>query len=74
MATTRSGHSGKELQRRTGVTYKTAWRMFKQIRTLLDENEGMFKNEVEIDETYTGGKRRGVITRVGQPKVLTKSL
>jgi transposase-like protein len=59
MATTRSGHSAKELQRRTGVTYKTAWRMFKQIRTLLDENAGMFTNEVEIDETYIGGKRRG---------------
>jgi len=59
MSTTRSGHSAKELERRTGVTYKTAWRMFKQIRSLLDENEGMFKNEVEVDETYMGGKRRG---------------
>jgi transposase len=59
MATTRSGHSAKELQRRTGVTYKTAWRMFKQIRTLLDEDAGMFTDKVEIDETYIGGKRRG---------------
>jgi transposase len=59
MATTRSGHSAKELQRRTGVTYKTAWRMFKQIRTLLDENPGMFKDEVEVDETYIGGVRPG---------------
>jgi transposase-like protein/Zn ribbon nucleic-acid-binding protein len=59
MATTRSGFSAKALQRKHGVTYKTAWRIFKQIRTLLDENEGMFTKEVEIDETYIGGKRRG---------------
>jgi transposase-like protein len=59
MSSTRSGRSAKELQRMTGVTYKTAWRMFKQIRILFDENAGMFTNEVEIDETYIGGKRRG---------------
>jgi transposase len=59
MATTRSGHSAKELQRRTGVTYKTAWRMFKQIRTLLDENPTMFTTAVEVDETYIGGTRHG---------------
>lgn len=59
MSTTRSGFSAKALQRKHGVTYKTAWRMFKQIRTLLDENTGIFTNEVEIDETYVGGKRRG---------------
>jgi transposase-like protein len=59
MATTRSGHSAKELQRRTGVTYKTAWRMFKQIRKLLDESEGILTKEVEVDETYIGGKRPG---------------
>ena len=59
MATTRSGHSAKELQRRTGVTYKTAWRMFKEIRKLLDESEGILTKEVEVDETYIGGKRHG---------------
>lgn len=32
---TRHGVSGKELQRTLGVTYKTAWRMGQQIRTLM---------------------------------------
>jgi transposase-like protein len=59
MASTRCGISAKQIQRETGVTYKTAWRMFKQIRTLLAETNPMFTNEVEIDETYIGGKRTG---------------
>jgi len=57
MASTRCGISAKQVQRETGVTYKTAWRMFKQIRSLLSEPDLQLEGlSVEIDETYIGGK------------------
>ena len=56
MSSTRCGISAKQIQRETGVTYKTAWRMFKQIRTLLNDDTHQLKGEVELDETYVGGK------------------
>src|SRR5579884_431968 len=60
MASTRCGISAKQVQRETGVTYKTAWRMFRQIRSLLSEGDMQLEGEaVEIDETYHGGKRKG---------------
>ncbi|MDO8616713.1 MAG: IS1595 family transposase [Dehalococcoidia bacterium] len=63
MAQTRCGISAKQLQRETGVTYKTAWRMFRQIRSLLDEPTAPMSGQVEVDETYMGGKRKGRIGR-----------
>jgi len=57
ITSTRCGISAKQIQRETGVTYKTAWRMFKQIRTLLDEDFKHLTGEVEVDETYVGGVR-----------------
>lgn len=62
MAQTRTGISAKQLERELGVTYKTAWRMFKLIRSRLDEGGDAFGNgggDVEIDETYVGGVRKG---------------
>jgi transposase-like protein len=58
MSSTRCGISAKQIQRETGVTYKTAWRMWAQIRKLLTEDVGKLSGEVEVDETYMGGKRR----------------
>lgn len=56
MASTRTGISAKQLERETGVTYKTAWRMFTQIRKLMAQEEGLqLFGEVEVDETYVGG-------------------
>jgi transposase-like protein len=64
MASTRCGISAKQIERETGVTYKTAWRMFKQIRSMLDDSEtapklGGSGKPVEVDETYFGGRQRG---------------
>ena len=59
MSVTRSGVSAKQLQRSLGVTYKTAWRMFKQIRILManaNNSGGMLDGTVEIDEIFIGGK------------------
>jgi transposase-like protein len=56
MGSTRCGISAKQLERELGVTYKTAWRMFKQIRALMDEDGGPLSGEVEVDETWHGGK------------------
>lgn len=65
IASTRCGISAKQLERELGVTYKTAWRMFHQIRDLMDEDTAPFFGEVEMDETYIGGRRRG--TKRGRP-------
>lgn len=69
MASTRCGISAKQLERELGVTYKTAWRMFKQIRSLLGEEIEQLSGEVEADETYVGGYRRGTVNR-GRPNRL----
>lgn len=59
MSQTRTGISAKQLERELGVTYKTAWRMFKMIRSRLDEGRSVFSGDVEVDETYIGGARKG---------------
>jgi transposase-like protein len=66
MSSTRCGISAKQIQRETGVTYKTAWRMFRQIRSLLSDSDMQLEGEaVEMDETYFGGKRKGYRGRPG---------
>lgn len=59
MGSTRCGISAKQIQRETGVTYKTAWRMFRQIRTLMGEEISLEGSAVEVDETYCGPRGRG---------------
>lgn len=58
---TRSGVSAKELQRQLGVTYKAAWRMGHEIRKHMAfvDGDGPLSGDVEVDETYIGGKKAG---------------
>jgi len=65
MGSTKCGISAKQIQRETGVTYKTAWRMFKQIRTLMSEEITLEGSSVEIDEMYHGGRRKSGTGRPG---------
>src|SRR6266850_2502079 len=58
MGSTRCGISAKQIQRETGVTYKTAWRMFRQIRSLLSEDLQLEGSTVEVDEMYVGGRTK----------------
>ena len=69
-ATWRMDHSGRRFapgrkphwnanffSRELGVTYKTAWRMAKEIRTeLMEQSEEPLDGTVELDESYFGGK------------------
>ena len=65
MSQTRCGISAKQLERELGVTYKTAWRMLNLIRNqLMDEQDGEpLSGDVEVDETYHGGKPRAKALR-----------
>lgn len=78
ISTAKNGVSAAELQRHLGVTYKTAWRMAKQIRSLMKQDKGMLGGVIEADEAFIGGRRRsssrfknktpvmGIVQRNGQ--------
>ncbi len=69
MTSTRCGISAKQLERELGVTYKTAWRMFNKIRSLMGTDE-TFAGTVELDEMYVGGKAKNM-HRARRQQVIT---
>ena len=57
----KNGISSYELGRALGVTQKTAWFMLSRLRLALQsEDGGKLGGEVEVDETYIGGKARNM--------------
>jgi transposase-like protein len=57
----KNGVSSWEIHRTIGVTQKTAWFMLHRIRKgLQDESAGKLGGEVEVDETFIGGKARNM--------------
>ena len=63
ISSSKCGISAKQLGREIGVTYKTAHRMLKHIRLLLGEDTGPLSGDVEVDETFIGGKLRNADRR-----------
>jgi transposase-like protein len=60
LANCKNGVSSHELARTIGVTQKSAWFMLHRIRLALQikgSKGGSYGGEVEIDETYVGGKQ-----------------
>ena len=56
MSTNLKGVSSMKLHRDLGVTQKSAWFMLHRIREAWDDEQVPFDGEVEVDETYVGGK------------------
>ena len=52
MSTNKAGTSARQIQRETGVTYKTAWRMMHQIRSMMGNKDTELEDNVEVDEAY----------------------
>ena len=66
----KNGISSCELARDLSVTQKTAWFMLHRIRLALqDESFGKLGGEVEVDETFIGGKARNMHLDVKQRRI-----
>jgi transposase-like protein len=62
VANMKNGVSSWEIHRSIGVTQKTAWFMLQRIRLALQDanSGGKLGGEVEVDETFIGGKSRNM--------------
>jgi transposase-like protein len=61
LANCKNGVSSWEIHRAVGVTQKSAWFMLQRARLALQGDDGgMLGGEVEVDETYIGGKARNM--------------
>jgi transposase-like protein len=59
ISSAKNGVSSYELARSIGVTQKSAWFMLHRIRLAMRDGDfGGMSGEVEVDETYVGGKAR----------------
>ena len=63
IANAKNGISSHEIARALGVTQKTAWFMLQRIRLAMQDDShggGKLGGDVEVDETYIGGKARNM--------------
>ena len=56
MTTSLKGVSSMKIHRDLGITQKSAWHLLHRIRKAWTSVNGLFEGEVEVDETFVGGK------------------
>ena len=56
--TSRKGISSRQLGKMISVTQRTAWFLLHRIRLAMEQGGDLLVGEVEIDETYIGGRER----------------
>ena len=56
LQTARKGISSMQLSKELGITQKSAWFLLHRLREAFDVEAVLMDGEVEIDETYIGGK------------------
>ena len=54
------GISSMRLHRELGIGQKAAWHLLHRIRKAAEKNTPIFGGEVEVDETFIGGKRKNM--------------
>jgi transposase-like protein len=71
VANCKNGVSSYEVARDLGVTQKTAWFMLHRIRLAMQDEAtgGKLSGEVEVDETFIGGKARNMHAGVKARKI-----
>ena len=67
----KNGVSSWELHRSLGITQKCAWHMLHRVRLALQDTQtgGKLSGEVEVDETFIGGKARNMHADVKARKI-----
>jgi len=70
LANCKNGISSYEIARDLGVSQKSAWHMMHRVRLAVQAGSlGMLSGEVEIDETFIGGKARNMHLRDRRRKI-----
>jgi transposase-like protein len=71
-ANSKNGISSHELARALGITQKSAWFMLHRIRLAMKAESMTLSGEVEVDETFIGGKAKNMHKSVRERKGMSK--
>ena len=72
IANAKNGISSYEIHRSIGVTQKSAWFMLQRIRLAMQKKVETLSGEVEVDETFIGGKARNMHVHKRKEKITAR--